>query len=76
MIPSILMQVSRISIGNRYDTGCANTGGHILIINDNNAQTDISMSCSCVDAGIRNNDILASVSPITTIHLVLWGDCA
>ena len=35
MILSILMQVLRISIGNRYDTGCVNTVSHTLIINDN-----------------------------------------
>ena len=45
---SILMQVLRISIRNRYNTGCANTGSHTLIINDNTAHTDITMSCSCV----------------------------
>ena len=50
-ILSILMQVSRISIRNQYDTRCANTGSPTLIINDNNAHIDITMSCSCLEKG-------------------------
>ena len=36
----------------------------------------LSIDTSSSDAGIGNIDILASVSPITTMQLVLWGDCA
>ena len=50
-ILSILIQVSRISIRNRYDTGRANTGSHTLIINDNNAHTDITMSVLDLEIG-------------------------
>ena len=41
------MQVLRILIRNQYDTGCANTGSHTLIINDN---TPLSLTHSCSQA--------------------------
>ena len=56
------MQVSRISIRERYDAGCANTGSHTLIINDNNAHTDI-LQCRvrmlCVISVLDLNDHMA-----------------
>ena len=104
MIPSILMLVSRILICNWYDTRCANTGGHTLIINDNRYYNVVfvcylfliwrshgRVTChvkysyepilipniytSSSDDSIKNINILASVSPITSTWYWLKDMC-
>ena len=58
------MQVSRISIRNRYDTGYTNTGSHTLIINGNNAHTDITLSCSCLEKGKCSHALVYAYSSL------------
>ena len=52
------MQVSRISIRNQYDTGCANTGSHTLIINDNRYYNVVFVCCVLISV-LDLNDHMA-----------------
>ena len=58
MIPSILVQVLRISVRNRDGTGCANTGGHTLIINDNRYYNVVFVCCVLISV-LDLNDHMA-----------------